>query len=161
MIADGRPQQAQIHTVTFELSQKLEPVTQRLFFLCMEAVPLVRDIQDVEAFLSRLDLLYSRPPPLLRDEPVASSSVDKVHAPSPAKVDRTTLDEGANSTEVPLVSQKVRLLCLLAPEFDRIRQGMDCLLVAADEGPTKVDSLQVVLLRLQVGDLADVVTILN
>ena len=32
------------------------------------------------------------------------------------------------------------------------------LLVAADEGATKVDALEIVFLGLQVGDLADVVT---
>lgn len=36
---------------------------------------------------------------------------------------------------------------------------MDGLMMAADEGSAEVDALEVVLFRLEVGDLADVVTV--
>ena len=56
------------------------------------------------------------------------------------------------------MAQEERLLAAFAPEVDGVRQRVDGLLVAADEAAAEVDALQVVLFRLQVGDLADVVT---
>lgn len=56
------------------------------------------------------------------------------------------------------MTQKVCLFAAFAPELDGERKGVDGLLVAADKRATEVDALKVVLFRLQVGDLADVVT---
>lgn len=56
------------------------------------------------------------------------------------------------------MAEEVCLLAALAPELDGERQGMDRLPVAADERAAEVDALEVVLLGLQIRDLADVVT---
>lgn len=56
------------------------------------------------------------------------------------------------------MSQKIRLLCTFGPEFDGIGESVHCLPVASYEGSPEIDVLEIVFLRLQVGDLADVVT---
>lgn len=57
------------------------------------------------------------------------------------------------------MSEEEGLLAAFTPEIDGVRKRVDGLLVAADERPAEVYSLQVVLFGLQVGDLADVVTV--
>lgn len=80
--------------------------------------------------------------------------------PPPAQIParRPALHERPDGAQVALVAQEERLLAAFAPEVDGVRQRVDGLLVAADEAAAEVDALQVVLFRLQVGDLADVVT---
>lgn len=56
------------------------------------------------------------------------------------------------------MAQKVGLLLAFGPEADGIRQCVHGLAMAADEGSAKVDVLDLVFLRLQICDLADVVT---
>ena len=51
------------------------------------------------------------------------------------------------------------LLAAFAPEVDGVRERVNGLLVAADERAAEVDAFQVVFFGLQVGDLADVVTV--
>ena len=51
------------------------------------------------------------------------------------------------------------LLAALTPEVDGVRERVNGLLVAADERPAEVDTLEVVFFGLQIGDLADVVTV--
>lgn len=82
-----------------------------------------------------------------------------VHTPPPLPPRRPALHERANSAEVPLVAEEKRLLLAFTPELDGVGQGVDGLLVAADEGAAEVDTLEVVLFGLQVGDLADVVAL--
>ena len=55
------------------------------------------------------------------------------------------------------MSQEVGLLRAFAPELDGIRKRMYGLTMASNERAAKVDSLQVMLLRLKVRDLANVV----
>lgn len=55
------------------------------------------------------------------------------------------------------MAQEVGLLAALAPELDGVRQGVHGLRVAPDKGAPEVDVRQAVDLRLQVGDLPDVV----
>jgi hypothetical protein len=57
--------------------------------------------------------------------------------------------------------QEKRLLAPFTPEIDGVRQCVDGLLVAAYERAAEVDALQVVFFGLQVGDLANVVTVVN
>jgi len=57
--------------------------------------------------------------------------------------------------------QEVRLLRPFAPKLDGEGQRVDSLLVASDERATKVNAPQVMFLRLQVRDLADVVTAIS
>lgn len=57
------------------------------------------------------------------------------------------------------MAQEICLLCSLAPKLDGERQGMYCLLVTANEGPAEVYPLEVMLLGLEIGDLADVVAV--
>ena len=57
------------------------------------------------------------------------------------------------------MAQEKCLLLAFAPEIDGVGQGVDGLLVAADEGAAKVDALEIVLFGLQIGDLADVVAL--
>jgi hypothetical protein len=57
------------------------------------------------------------------------------------------------------VSEEERLLAPFTPEIDGVRQCVNGLLVAADERAAEVDAFQVVFFGLQVGDLADVVTV--
>ena len=51
------------------------------------------------------------------------------------------------------------LLAAFAPEVDSVRERVNGLLVAADERAAEVNAFEVVLFRLQVGNLADVVTV--
>jgi hypothetical protein len=53
--------------------------------------------------------------------------------------------------------QEKRLLQPLTPKLDRETQGVNCLLVSANERSAEVYSLQIVFFGLEVGDLADVV----
>ena len=57
------------------------------------------------------------------------------------------------------MSEEKRLLAAFTPEVDGVRQRVNGLLVAADERAAKVDAFEVVFFGLQVGDLADVVTV--
>ena len=57
------------------------------------------------------------------------------------------------------MAQEVSLLRAFTPKLDGVRQRVDGLLMTADERATEVDVLQVVLFGLQIGDLADVVTV--
>jgi hypothetical protein len=77
--------------------------------------------------------------------------------PSPPVL-RLPFQEGAHGPEIPFVSKKICLLCTFGPEFDSVGESIHCLPVASDEGSPKVNVFEVVLLRLQVGDLADVIT---
>jgi hypothetical protein len=56
------------------------------------------------------------------------------------------------------MAQEVSLFGAFAPEFDSEGEGMDGLSMAADEGTSEVNPLQIVLFGLEVGDLAYVVT---
>lgn len=55
------------------------------------------------------------------------------------------------------MAQEVGLLLAFGPEADGVRQCVHGLSVAADEGSAKVDVLDLVFLRLEICDLADVV----
>lgn len=88
--------------------------------------------------------------------PSVLSAVDRVPA---TPVARLALEEGADGAEVAFVAQEVCLLLAVGPEADGVRQGVHCLAVAADEGAAEVDVLEVVFAGLEVGDLADVVTV--
>lgn len=56
------------------------------------------------------------------------------------------------------MAEKERLLTSFTPKFDSERQRMDRLLMSSDERAAEVNALQVMLLRLEISDLADVVT---
>lgn len=57
------------------------------------------------------------------------------------------------------MAKEISLLYPLGPKIDGIREGLDSLAVAADEGAAEVDAFKVVLLALQVGDLTDIITV--
>lgn len=57
------------------------------------------------------------------------------------------------------MAEEVRLLLALTPELDGVRQRVHRLAVAADERASEIDVLKAVILRLEVCDLADVVTV--
>ena len=67
-------------------------------------------------------------------------------------------EEGAHGAKIALVAEEVCLLRTFGPEVDGIRQGLDGLSMTSDEGTAKVDMLQMMLLTLQVSDLANIVT---
>lgn len=56
------------------------------------------------------------------------------------------------------MAEKESLLRPLTPELNGEGKRVDSLLMTPDERAAKVDALEVVLFRLEVGDLADVVT---
>lgn len=80
-------------------------------------------------------------------------------ASSSAPVLGLPLEERAHGPEIALVPQKVGLLLAVGPEADGVGERVHGLVVAADEGAAKVDVLDLVLFGLEVGDLANVVTI--
>lgn len=57
------------------------------------------------------------------------------------------------------MTQEVRLLLSFRPEANGVGEGVHCLTVASDERASEVDVLDLVLFRLQVSDLANVVTV--
>jgi hypothetical protein len=63
--------------------------------------------------------------------------------------------------EIAFVTEEICLLLALGPEADGVGKGVHGLAVAADEGATEVDVLDLMLFRLEVSDLADVVTVLR
>lgn len=97
----------------------------------------------VLGFQGRLELLQGR-------------LVDAVPA---SPIGRLSPQERAHGADVALVTQEVRLLLALGPELDGVRERVHGLAVSADEGAAEVDVLDLMLLGLQVGDLADVVTV--
>jgi hypothetical protein len=56
------------------------------------------------------------------------------------------------------MSEEERLFGSFTPKFDRKRESMDRLAMTTDKRSAEVYSLKVVLFGLEVGDLADVVT---
>ena len=48
-------------------------------------------------------------------------SIEDVHASSASPIGRSSLEEGANSTQVALVPEEVCLLGAFAPEFNGVR----------------------------------------
>lgn len=81
-----------------------------------------------------------------------------VHAVPTAPVLRLPPDKGADGTQIALMAQEVCLLLALGPEADSVGESVHGLPVPTDEGATKVDMLHLVLLRLEVCNLANVVT---
>lgn len=79
--------------------------------------------------------------------------------PPPPPALRSPLQKRSHGSQIPFMSQKESLLSPLTPELDGVGQGVDGLLMAADERAAEVDALQVVLFGLQVSDLADVVAV--
>ena len=100
---------------------------------------------------------YFRPVILI----LRTSTVHKLHTPSPPEIRRPPLQESTHRAQIAFVAEKIRLFGAFAPELDGEGKGVDGLLVAADEGPTEVDALEIVLFGLQVGDLADVITVIG
>lgn len=78
---------------------------------------------------------------------------------SSSKVPRLFLQECTYSTQISLVPEEVCLLRAFTPELDGIREGVNSLAMTADEAAAEINVLEVVFLRLQVGDLADVVAV--
>ena len=62
-------------------------------------------------------------------------------------------------SDVALVAEEVCLLLPLGPEPDGVGEGVHSLAVSADERPAKVDVLDLVLFRLEIGDLSDIVAV--
>ena len=85
-------------------------------------------------------------------------SIYKIYTASPPPVGGPTLQESSHRTKIALVSQEIGLLGLFTPELDCVGQRVDGLLMPSDERASKVNSLQIVLLGLKIGDLANVVT---
>ena len=84
-----------------------------------------------------------------------ASSLFKAAPPTP--IPRLTPQKGTDGAEVALMPEKVGLFGALAPKLDGVAQGVHGLRVPADKRAPKVYVRQVVDLRLQVGDLANIV----
>lgn len=82
-----------------------------------------------------------------------------VQAVTPAPILRLPLQERTNSPQVAFMAQKVRLLRPLGPELDGVRKSVHGLAMTADERTTKVNVFQTMLLGMEIGDLAYVVTV--
>ena len=83
----------------------------------------------------------------------------QLDATSPAPIRRLPLQEGSYRTKIAFVSKEICLLQALTPELDGEGQRVDGLLVPADEGATEVDMGKGVDAALEVGDLANVITV--
>lgn len=57
------------------------------------------------------------------------------------------------------MAKKIGSLGSLGPELDGVRERVHGLTVAADEGAAEINVFELMLFRLQVGDLSDVITI--
>lgn len=79
------------------------------------------------------------------------------HAVSSTPVLRLSFEKSADGAEIALVSQEICLFLALGPELDGIGEGVHRLAMAADKRPSEIYVLQSMLLRLEVGDLADVI----
>lgn len=79
----------------------------------------------------------------------------------PAPVLRLASNESTDGTEVALVAQEVGLLLALGPETDGVGECVHRLAVAPYEGSSKVNMLDLVLFRLQVGNLTNVIALLK
>jgi len=86
-----------------------------------------------------------------------TAGVSGLYTATPTPIRWPPLQKCSDSTEIAFMAEKIRLFYALAPEFDGEGQGVDCLLMATNEGATEVDALEIMLLRLQVCDLTDVV----
>ena len=80
-------------------------------------------------------------------------------AVSPPPILGLPLEERTHRAQVSFMAKEISLLFSLGPKVDGIREGLDGLAVAADEGAAEVDAFEVVLLALKVGDLTDIVTV--
>lgn len=67
------------------------------------------------------------------------------------------LDPCADGAKVAFVSKEEGTFGTFAPEANRVRERADGSLVAADEAPSKVDAVEVVLFGIHVCNLSDVV----
>ena len=76
---------------------------------------------------------------------------------SSAPIPGLSLQESTHSAKVSFVSQKISLFGSFRPEFDRVGQRVHRLMMTPNETPAKVDVLELVLLGLQIRDLANVV----
>jgi hypothetical protein len=79
------------------------------------------------------------------------------HAISSTPVLGLSFEKSADCAEIALVSQKVCLFLALGPELDGIGEGVHSLAMATDKRAPEINVLQPVLLRLEIGDLADVI----
>jgi hypothetical protein len=100
---------------------------------------------------------------LFKYAPMCSCGVEiyKLNAASPTPVHGFALHERAHGAQIALMTQEIRLLLPFTPEFDGVRERVYGLLVAADERATEVDTLKIVLFGLQVGDLANIITVIS
>lgn len=73
-------------------------------------------------------------------------------------VDRLSTQECTHGTEIAFVAQEVGLFLALGPEPNGVGEGVHGLAVASNERAAKVDVFDLMFFRLEVGDLADVVT---
>lgn len=55
------------------------------------------------------------------------------------------------------MSHEERLFLTLRPEFDGIRESVHGLSMTSNEGPPKIDMLQIVLLALKIGNLSNII----
>ena len=63
-------------------------------------------------------------------------------------ISRLPLEKRSDGAKVSFVAKEIGFLLSLGPELDGVRQGLNCLPMPADEGASKVDVLEIVLLAL-------------
>ena len=68
-------------------------------------------------------------------------------------------EKRTHRTQVSLMTKEISLLLALGPEIDGIRERLDGLAVAADEGAAKVDAFEDMFFALKIGDLTNIITV--
>ena len=119
--------------------------------------------------MCRLDQTFSPKIPIGAERPTRaaySAYCDRVlrhlldwmfKAISSAPIPGLSLQESTHSAKVSFMSQKISLFGSFRPELDCVGQRVHRLMMTPNETSAKIDVLEVVLLGLQIRDLADVV----